>query len=94
MSRLDRALEVLASLGKPAERPRHTVPPRQPPSNGSCGICSAYVIWASGPAGGRFPLDRSPEDGNLVLVDGVALEFGPLHEGKNRFVRHKCRRTS
>jgi len=40
-----------------------------------------------------MPLDRHPE-GDLVLVDGVAREFGPLYQGQNRFMRHvaACKR--
>jgi hypothetical protein len=82
----ERAKELLGQLGTPAKRPKHT--PEQPPNIGICNRCGATgIVWANAPSGARIPLDVHPE-GDLVLVAGNAISFGPAHEGSRRFVTH------
>lgn len=95
MNRLQRALDVLASLGQPAERPRYERPKPPALSYSACKLCGApNIVWANTPHGGRVPLDRHPE-GDLVIVDGTAVDYGPAHAGRNRWVRHfaACRQA-
>lgn len=87
----ERAKALLDKLGTPADRPK-----AQPlaPANGNCKYCQGCVVWATAPTGKRVPLDFNPE-GDLVIVDGVAVSFGPAHEGLRRFVTHfqACRES-
>ncbi len=85
--RLDQAQALLSALGKPAARPVMQVAQRPRASQSLCKLCNHQVTFASTPSGHRMPLDRAPE-GDLVIVDGVVREFGPLYSEQARFVRH------
>jgi fructose-specific component phosphotransferase system IIB-like protein len=82
----ERGKKLLEFLGTPVARPK---PVRdEMPSIGGCKNCSATgIVWATAPSGKRVPLDHHPE-GDLVLVAGNAIPFGPAHEGLRRFVVH------
>ncbi len=88
--RLDHAQALLSALGKPVARPAHAPPaPRVKGSQfGQC-TCGEQVIWSNLPSGARAPFDFNDEAGDLCLVDGVMVEWGPLHgEHKRRFSMH------
>ena len=84
MKNFERAKALLDALGTPAKRPR---PLPEAPNNGVCKHCDATVVWATSPSGARVPLDFHPE-GDLVLVAGCAVSYGPAHEGLRRFTTH------
>jgi len=81
----DRARQLLDQLGTHVSRPKHQ--PEAPPQNGTCSKCSACIVWATAPSGTRVHLDYHP-DGDLVLVAGNAVAFGPARAGLRRFVLH------
>ena len=57
----------------------------------TCRSCGAPVIWVKTKAGKNTPLDAEPRsDGNLEIVDGVALPALPLVEGP-RYTNHFSR---
>lgn len=89
--RLDHAQRLLASLGGPAQRPTFEAAraaKRQKGSQfGQC-TCGEQVIWSNLPSGARACFDFN-DAGDLCLVDGVMVEWGPLHgEHKRRFSLH------
>ncbi len=93
MSRLDKALGVLSALdsGRAAPRPQGAPAPIKKQKGGQFGqcTCGAQVIWSSLPSGARACFDFNDAAGDLCLVDGVMVEFGPLHgEHKRRFSMH------
>ena len=57
-----------------------------------CKSCGAQIAWAKSRAGKNIPLDVEPRaDGNLVLVNGVAMapEAAPLEvQGGPRYASH------
>lgn len=85
----EEATKLLAILDSNIRRPRLIEPPkpRRAASYSLCKQCGCQVLYANTPSGHRMPLDRASE-GDLVVVDGTAREWGPLYSDLPRFVRH------
>lgn len=55
----------------------------------TCGSCPAEIVWAETERGRRIPLDARPvADGNLALVDGVALAATKAPSDAPRYRSH------
>ena len=80
-----RAAELLAALHSQVRRPRliHEPPARKPASLGTCRLCSSPVTWVTMPSGRRAPLDHNPA-GELVVIDGTALEYSETRDRERR----------
>lgn len=55
----------------------------------NCRSCGAEIFWRKTTAGKMIPLDREPvADGNLSVVNGVAVSAKDVPESALRYVTH------
>lgn len=88
MTRLDRAQAVLDSLGRATPRPR-------PAPRGVCvrlcrNGCGQQLVIGNLPTGQWCALQKEP-DGDLAIVNGVAITRGELHASAERYCFHRCK---
>lgn len=87
MTRLDHAQAVLDALGKPAERP---TPAPLGVSQRLCRYgCGVQLVIAHLPGGQWCALQREP-DGDLVIVNAMAITRGAHHADAPRYCFHRC----
>lgn len=91
MTRADRAQAVLDSLGRVVKRPS---PPAQGVSEKLCRSCQRQIVIARGVNSNWAVLERREPDGDIVVVNTIAILRGEIHNNSPRFEFHKCQRSS
>ncbi len=61
---------------------------------GACRYCGRTVLWVTGPTGGRFTVDHTPDpDGTFTITRGPDRQLMSREpgEGDVRYREHDCR---